>query len=57
MSDKIPLYVFVANEPVQIGTLVLDSDGRITGSMTQMAYDTLKRSNTPWFFALHPERQ
>jgi hypothetical protein len=55
MSDEVPLYVFVADEPVRVGTVVVKSDGTLEGSITQTMYDTLRKSSKPWFFGLHSE--
>lgn len=56
MSDELPLYIFVANEPIQIGSVVLEADGTFKGTMPQRTYDLLAATKVPWYFALNPER-
>jgi hypothetical protein len=56
MSDKVPVYVFVADVPIQVGTLDLNEDGTFSGSIRESMYKTLTASKRRWFFAIHPEK-
>lgn len=58
MSDRVPVYVFIVGDtPIESGELFLESDGSITGSITENAYKILAASKKRLFFVILPQKE